>query len=112
MKLEEYKVILEREGFRRYGDAYWHGENIFALIVIAGYTSLIILPDFNFDEEEKKWCTYINVKTPYFELTNKFINCSGTEEELMILINVFKKNQKRARVEDKKRIISKDFQGE
>lgn len=30
----------------------------------------------------------------------------------MILINAFKKNQKRARVEDKKLNISKDFQGE
>lgn len=109
MKLEEYKVILEREGFWRIGDSYWYGENMFALI--ACYNSLIILPDFNYDKE-KGWCTYINVKAPYFELTNKFINCSGTEEELMILINVFKKNQKRARVEDKKRIISKDFQGE
>ena len=30
----------------------------------------------------------------------------------MILINAFKKNQKEARIEDKKRNISKDFQGE
>ena len=66
----------------------------------------------NYDEKEKRWSTYINVKEPYFELANKFIGCHGTEEELMILINVFKKNQKRARVEDKKRNISKDFQGE
>lgn len=110
MKLEEYKVILEREGFRHIEDSFFLGENIFA--VIGYYNSLIILPDFKYDKKEKRWCTYINVKAPYFELANKFIHCSGTEEELMILINAFKKNQKRARVEDKKRNISKDFQGE
>lgn len=109
MKLEEYIVILEREGFWRIGDSYWYGENIFA--VVGYYNSLIILPDFKYDKE-KGWCTYINVASQYFELANKFIHCSGTEEELMILINAFKKNQKRARVEDKKRNISKDFQGE
>lgn len=110
MKLEEYKVILEREGFRHIDDSFWYGENMFAFISCC--YSLLILPDFNYDEKEKRWSTYINVKEPYFELANKFIGCHGTEEELMILINVFKKNQKRARVEDKKRIISKDFQGE
>lgn len=110
MKLEEYIVILEREGFRRIDDSFWHDENMFAFVGF--YDSLNILPDFNYDKKEKRWCTYINVKAPYFELSNKFIHCSGTEEELMILINAFKKNQKRARVEDKKRNISKDFQGE
>lgn len=110
MKLEEYKVILEREGFRRIDDSFWHDENMFDFIGF--YDSLNILPYFNYDKKEKRWCTYINVKAPYFELANKFIHCSGTEEELMILINAFKKNQKRARVEDKKRNISKDFQGE
>lgn len=48
----------------------------------------------------------------YFDLTNKFIDCKGTEEDLMTLINAFKKNQKKARVEDKKRSLSKDFKGE
>ncbi len=28
MKLEEYIVILEREGFWRIGDSYWYGENM------------------------------------------------------------------------------------
>lgn len=51
MKLEEYKVILEREGFRRYdGDSYWNGENMFALI--GCYNSLIILPDFKENRQE------------------------------------------------------------
>lgn len=56
---------------------------------------LFIFPNFNYDEKEKKWCTYVNVKAPYFKLTNKFIDDNGTEEELMILVNAFKKNQKR-----------------
>ena len=109
INLKECKAILEREGFKCAVKSYWYNQDMFAF---EGFGSLFILPDFNYDEDEKKWCTYSNSKTPYFELTNKFIDCNGTEEELMILINTFKKNQKEARIEDKKRNISKDFQGE
>lgn len=109
MKLEECKAILEREGFKYAVMSYWYNQDMFAFV---GYGCLFILPDFNYDKKEKKLCTYANTKAPYFGLTNKFIDGNGTEEELMILINAFKKNQKEACVEDKKRNISKDFQGE
>lgn len=109
INLDECKAILEREGFKYSTMSYWYNNDMFAFI---GYGCLFIVPDFNYDEKEKKWCTYSSKQAPYFELTNKFINCKGTEEELMILINAFKKNQKEARIEDKKRNISKDFQGE
>ena len=109
MKIEDYKKILEREGFKCTIKSYWSGKDMFAF---EGYGGLFVLPDFNYDEKEKRWCTYSNAKAPYFNLTNKFIDGNGTEEELMVLINAFKKNQKAARVEDKKRNISKDFQGE
>lgn len=111
INLEECKVILKREGFKHGAVmSYWYGgKDVFAF---EGFNSLFIVPDFNYDKKEKRWCTYSNKKAPYFELTNKFIDCKGTEEELMILINAFKKNQKEARIEDKKRSISKDFQGE
>lgn len=109
INLEQCKVILEREGFKYSTMSYWYNNDMFAFV---GYGSLFIVPDFNYDEKEKRWCTYSNSKAPYFELTNKFTECKGTEEELMILINAFKKNQKEARIEDKKRSISKDFQGE
>jgi hypothetical protein len=107
--IEKCKAILAREGFKCVVHSYWYNNDMFAF---EGYGSLFIIPDFNYDEKEKRWCTYSNKKAPYFELTNKFINGNGTEEELMILINAFKKNQKEARIEDKKRNISKDFQGE
>lgn len=109
IKFKECIVILEREGFRHINKSFWYGEDMFAWV---GFGCLYILPDFNYDEKEKMWCTYSNTKSPYFELTNKFIECKGTEEELMILINAFKKNQKAARIEDKKLSLSKDFQGE
>ncbi len=109
INLDECKVILEREGFKCTVKSYWYNNDMFAF---EGFGCLFILPDFNYDEKEKRWCTYSYSKAPYFELTNKFIDCKGTEEELMILINAFKKNQKQARIEDKKRNISKDFQGE
>ena len=107
--IEKCKAILAREGFKCVVQSYWYNNYMFAF---EGYGSLFILPDFNYDEKEKKWCTYSNSKAPYFELTNKFIDCKGTEEELMILINAFKKNQKQARIEDKKRSLLKDFKGE
>jgi hypothetical protein len=107
--IEKCKAILAREGFKCAVQSYWYNNDMFAL---ESGGSLFIIPDFNYDEREKRWCTYSNKKAPYFELTNKFIDCKGTEEELMILINAFKKNQKQARIEDKKRNISKDFQGE
>ncbi len=109
INLEQCKEILKREGFKCTVKSYWLNNDMFAF---EGYGCLFLLPDFNYDEKEKRWCTYSNKKAPYFELTNKFIDCNGTEEELMILINAFKKNQKEARIEDKKRNISKDFQGE
>lgn len=109
INLDECKVILEREGFKYAVMSYWYNQDMFAFV---GCGCLFIVPDFNYDEKEKKWCTYSNKKAPYFELTNKFINGKGTEEDLMILINAFKKNQKEARIADKKRNISKDFQGE
>lgn len=107
--IEKCKAILAREGFKRAVQSYWYNNDMFAF---EGFGSLFILPDFNYDKKENKWCTYANTKAPYFELTNKFINCNGTEEDLMVLINAFKKNQKVARIEDKKRNISKDFKGE
>lgn len=107
--IEKCKAILAREGFKCAIKSYWYGKDMFAF---EGYGSLFLLPDFNYDEKEKRWCTYSNTKAPYFNLTNKFIDGKGTEEELMILINAFKKNQKQARIEDKKRNISKDFKGE
>ena len=108
MKFEECKAILEREGFKCEFTTFWYNKDMFAF---KGFDGLFILPDFNYDKIEKKWCTYSNSKAPYFKLTNKFIKGNGTEEELMILINAFKKNQKEACVEDKKRSISKDFKG-
>ena len=56
MKLEEYIVILEREGFRRIDDSFWHDENMFAFVGF--YDSLNILPDFNYDKKEKRWYSY------------------------------------------------------
>lgn len=110
INLEQCKEILKREGFKCAVKSYWYNNDMFAF---EGFGSILFfLPDFNYDEKEKRWCTYSNRKSPYFELTNKFIDCKGTEEELMTLINVFKKNQKKARVEDKKRSLSKDFKGE
>ena len=109
MKIEEYRVILKREGFVRSMMSYWYNKEMFAFERCG---CLFILPDFNYDEKEKIWCTYSDKKAPYFELTNKFIDCKGTEEELMNLINIFKKNQKIARIEDKKRNLYKDFKGE
>lgn len=109
INLDECKAILEREGFKCAVKSYWYDNDMFAF---EGFGSLFIIPDFNYDEKEKRWCTYSNKKAPYFELTNKFIDSNGTEEELMILINAFKKNQKIARIEDKKRNIVKDFKGE
>lgn len=109
MKTEEYRVILKREGFMFSTMSYLYGNDMFAFEI---RNCLFILPDFNYDEKEKKWCTYSNSKAPYFELTHKFIDGNGTEEELMLLINTFKKNQKIARIEDKKRNLYKDFKGE
>ena len=99
INLEQCKAILEREGFRYSTMSYWYNNEMFAF---EGYGSLFILPDFNYDEEENKWCTYCNKKKPH---------CQGTEEDLMTLISTFKKNQKKARVEDKKRSLSNDFKG-
>lgn len=108
INLDECKAILEREGFKCEATTYWYNKDMFAF----ESKGLFVLPDFNYDEKEKRWCTYINVKAPYFKLANKFIEGMGTEEELMILINAFKKNQKEARIEDKKRSLLKDFKGE
>lgn len=109
INLEQCKEILKREGFKCTVKSYWLNNDMFAF---EGYGSLFLLPDFNYDEKEKRWCTYSSKSAPYFELTNKFIDGEGTEEDLMILINAFKKNQKVARIEDKKRNIVKDFKGE
>lgn len=109
INLEQCKAILEREGFKCAVKSYWYNNEMFAW---ESFECLFIIPDFNYDEKEKRWCTYANKKAPYFELTNKFINGKGTEEDLMILINAFKKNQKQARIEDKKRSLSNDFKGE
>lgn len=108
INLEQCKAILEREGFRYSTMSYWYNNEMFAF---EGYGSLFILPDFNYDEEENKWCTYCNKKKPHFKIAEKFIDCQGTEEDLMTLISTFKKNQKKARVEDKKRSLSNDFKG-
>lgn len=109
INLEQCKEILKREGFKCSVKSYWYNNEMFAWERLE---CLFIIPDFNYDEKEKRWCTYANKKAPYFELTNKFINGKGTEEDLMILINAFKKNQKQARIEDKKRSLSNDFKGE
>ena len=109
INLEQCKEILKREGFKCAVKSYWLNNDMFAW---ESYDCLFLIPDFNYDEKEKRWCTYANKKAPYFKLTNKFINGKGTEEDLMILINAFKKNQKLARIEDKKRSLSKDFKGE
>lgn len=109
INLEQCKEILKREGFKCAVKSYWYNNDMFAW---ESYECLFLIPDFNYDEKEKRWCTYANKKAPYFNLTNKFINGKGTEEDLMILINAFKKNQKQARIEDKKRSLSNDFKGE
>ena len=62
INLEQCKEILKREGFKCAVKSSWYNNEMFAW---ESFECLFIIPDFNYDEKEKR-CFLVCISTPPF----------------------------------------------
>ena len=129
MTLDQFKAICDKENIGYlYGICYYPDNvpigdpRLRTVSVFARYNpmtrqdnevSFTITPDFEQMKETVGdawgWRTCFNTNSPHSDLVRNFYIGQGTEEELIKLINIFKKGYKDTLIKDKIETIEKDF---